>query len=71
MDSVWSDEYQCWVCNGPEFQGDYHGRSFFKEYFLNHQFSNFFENQPAILRSPMSSIQLNDFHAAAAPLSSP
>ena len=22
---VWSDEYQCWVWNGSEFQGDYQG----------------------------------------------
>jgi hypothetical protein len=38
-DWVWSDEYQCWLWNGPEFQGDYQGHSFFKAHFLNHQFS--------------------------------
>jgi hypothetical protein len=58
-DWVWSDEYQCWLWNGPQFQGDYEGRSFFKEYFLNHQFFNFFENTPAILWLPMPNIQLN------------
>jgi hypothetical protein len=25
---VWSDEYQCWVWNGPEFQGDYQGHPY-------------------------------------------
>jgi hypothetical protein len=22
---VWNDEYQCWIWNGPEFQGEYQG----------------------------------------------
>ena len=25
---VWSDEYGCWVWNGPEFQGDYQGHPY-------------------------------------------
>src|ERR1700722_15944476 len=25
---VWSDEYQCWIWNGPEFQGDYRGHPY-------------------------------------------
>src|SRR3984893_16068680 len=25
---VWSDEYQCWIWNGPEFQGDYQGHPY-------------------------------------------
>jgi hypothetical protein len=25
---VWNDEYQCWVWNGPEFQGDYEGHPY-------------------------------------------
>ena len=25
---VWSDEYECWVWNGPEFQGDYQGHPY-------------------------------------------
>jgi len=25
---VWSDEYRCWVWNGPEFQGDYEGHPY-------------------------------------------
>ena len=25
---VWNDEYQCWVWNGPEFQGDYQGHPY-------------------------------------------
>jgi hypothetical protein len=25
---VWSDEYQCWVWNGSEFQGDYQGHPY-------------------------------------------
>jgi hypothetical protein len=25
---VWSDEYQCWIWNGPEFQGDYEGHPY-------------------------------------------
>lgn len=25
---VWSDEYRCWVWNGPEFQGDYQGHPY-------------------------------------------
>jgi hypothetical protein len=25
---IWSDEYQCWVWNGPEFQGDYQGHPY-------------------------------------------
>jgi hypothetical protein len=58
LDWVWSDEYQCWVWNGPKFHGDYQGHSFFKEHFLNHQFFNFFENTPAILWWPMPTIQL-------------
>ena len=39
LDWVWNDECQCWVWSGPQFQGDYEGHSFLKEYFLNHQFS--------------------------------
>ena len=70
LDWVWSDEYQCWLWNGPQFQGDYEGHSFFKEYFLNHQFFNFFENTPAILGSPMPNIQLNAI-AGESPLPSP
>ena len=66
----WSDEYQCWVWNGPQFQGDYEGHSFFKEYFLNHQFFNFFEITPAILWFPMPNIQLNAI-AGESPLPSP
>jgi hypothetical protein len=58
-DWVWSDEYQCWLWNGPKFQGDYHGHWFFKEHFLNHRFFNFFENTPASLWLPMPNIQLN------------
>jgi hypothetical protein len=58
LDWVWSDQYQCWVWHGPEFHGDYQGRSFFKEHFRNHQFFNFFENTPAILWLPMPTIQL-------------
>jgi hypothetical protein len=58
-DWVWSDEYQCWLWSGPEFQGDYQGHSFFKEHFLNHQFFNFFENTPASLWLPIPNIQLN------------
>src|ERR1700722_20263095 len=58
-DWVWSDEYQCWLWNGPEFQGDYQGHSFFKEHFLNHQFFNFFEGTPASFWLPLPSIQLN------------
>jgi hypothetical protein len=46
---LWSDQYQCWVWSGPEFQGDYQGHSFFKEHFVNHQLFNFFENTPGIL----------------------
>jgi hypothetical protein len=69
-DWVWSDEYQCWLWNGPQFQGDYEGHSFFKEYFLNHQFFNFFENTPAILWLPMPNIQLNAI-AGESPLPSP
>ena len=60
----------CWLWNGPQFQGDYEGHSFFKEYFLNHQFFNFFENTPAILWLPMPNTQLNDF-AGESPLRSP
>jgi hypothetical protein len=52
---TWSDQYQCWVWSGPEFQGDYQGHSFFKEHFLNHQFFNFFENTPAIFSDPTPS----------------
>ena len=52
---TWSDQHQCWVWSGPEFQGDYQGHSFFKEHFLNHQFFNFFENTPAILSDPTPS----------------
>jgi hypothetical protein len=70
LDWVWSDEDQCWVWNGPQFEGDYEGHSFFKEYFLNHQFFNFFENTPAILRLPNPNLQLNDF-AGESPLPSP
>src|ERR1700683_5611851 len=70
VDWAWSDQYQCWVWNGPQFEGDYEGHSFFKEYFLNHQFFNFFENTPAILRLPNPNIQLNDF-AGESPLPSP
>jgi hypothetical protein len=69
-DWVWSDEYQCWLWNGPKFQGDYQGHSFFKEHFLNHQFFNFFENTPATLWLPMPNIQL-DAIAGESPLSSP
>ena len=58
-DWVWSDEYQCWLWNGPEFQGDYQGHSFFKEHFLNHEFFNFFDNTPAAFWLPLPSIQLN------------
>jgi hypothetical protein len=25
---LWNDEYQCWVWNGPEFQGDYEGHPY-------------------------------------------
>lgn len=25
---IWNDEYQCWVWNGPEFQGDYEGHPY-------------------------------------------
>ena len=25
---VWNDEYQCWVWNGPEFEGDYQGHPY-------------------------------------------
>ena len=25
---VWNDEHQCWVWNGPEFQGDYQGHPY-------------------------------------------
>jgi hypothetical protein len=25
---IWSDEYQCWLWNGPEFQGDYQGHPY-------------------------------------------
>jgi hypothetical protein len=25
---VWSDEYQCWIWNGPEFEGDYQGHPY-------------------------------------------
>jgi hypothetical protein len=25
---VWNDEYQCWLWNGPEFQGDYQGHPY-------------------------------------------
>ena len=25
---VWNDEYQCWIWNGPEFQGEYQGHPF-------------------------------------------
>src|SRR5580700_10929433 len=25
---VWNDEYQCWIWNGPEFQGDYEGHPY-------------------------------------------
>ena len=25
---IWNDEYQCWVWNGPEFQGDYQGHPY-------------------------------------------
>jgi hypothetical protein len=25
---VWSDEYQCWIWNGPEFQGEYEGHPY-------------------------------------------
>src|ERR1700724_2410796 len=25
---VWNDEYQCWIWNGPEFQGDYQGHPY-------------------------------------------
>jgi len=46
---LWSDQYQCWVWGGPEFQGDYQGHSFFKQHFVNHQFFNFFDNPPTIL----------------------
>jgi hypothetical protein len=67
---VWSDEYQCWVWNGPQFQGDYEGHSFFKEHFLNHQFFNFFENTPPILWFSMPNIQLNAI-AGESPLPSP
>src|ERR1700751_3393019 len=52
---IWSDQYQCWIWIGPEFQGDYQGHSFFKEYFLNHQFFNFFENAPATFSDPTPS----------------
>ena len=52
---IWSDQYQCWIWSGPEFQGDYQGHSFFKEHFLNHQFFNFFENTPAIFSDPTPS----------------
>jgi len=69
-DWVWSDEYQCWLWNGPKFQGDYQGHSFFKEHFLNHQFFNFFENTPAILWLPTPNIQLNAI-AGESPLRSP
>jgi hypothetical protein len=55
-DWIWSDQYQCWIWNGPEFQGDYQGHSFFKEHFLNHQFFNFFENTPAIFSDPTPSL---------------
>ena len=69
-DWVWSDEYQCWLWNGPKFQGDYQGHSFFKEHFLNHQFFNFFEDTPAILWLPVPNIQLNAI-AGVSPLPSP
>jgi hypothetical protein len=69
-DWVWSDEYQCWLWNGPKFQGDYQGHSFFKEYFLNHQFFNFFENTPASLWLPVPDI-LVDAIAGESPLPSP
>jgi hypothetical protein len=69
-DWVWSDEYQCWLWNGPEFQGDYQGHSFFKEHFLNHQFFNFFENTPAVLWLPMPDIQQNAI-AGESPVPSP
>ena len=54
-DWIWSDQYQCWIWSGPEFQGDYQGHSFFKEHFLNHQFLNFFDNTPAIFSDPTPS----------------
>jgi hypothetical protein len=69
-DWVWGDEYQCWVWNGPQFLGDYQGHSFFKEYFLNHQLFNFFENAPAILWLPVPNNQLNAI-AGESPLPSP
>ena len=25
---VWNDEFQCWIWNGPEFQGDYQGHPY-------------------------------------------
>src|SRR5271166_4043127 len=25
---VWNEEYQCWIWNGPEFQGDYEGHPY-------------------------------------------
>jgi hypothetical protein len=25
---VWNEEYQCWLWNGPEFPGDYHGHPY-------------------------------------------
>src|SRR5271166_558404 len=25
---VWNDEYQCWIWNGPELQGDYEGHPY-------------------------------------------
>src|ERR1700680_3214630 len=25
---VWNDEYQCWIWNGPEFEGDYQGHPY-------------------------------------------
>jgi hypothetical protein len=70
LDWVWSDEYQCWVWNGPQFQGDYEGHSFLKEYFLNHQFFDFFENTPAVLWLPVPSTQLKGI-AGASPSASP
>lgn len=69
-DWVWSDGYQCWLWNGPQFQGDYKGHSFLKEYFLNHQFFNLFENTPAILWLPVPDIQVNAI-AGESPLPTP
>jgi hypothetical protein len=25
---VWSGDYQCWIWNGPEFEGDYQGHPY-------------------------------------------